>query len=126
MKIQFVTPKVEEGKRYKGEISRYTLDEKQGVCRVYVVLDREPNLEFMKRFEYNLTIGSDFFQFCDEIWIYDEDDGTAELGCIKGTRVIVKLKKGKSEKFYVQEIKLDEKYYNEKYSKQEQEEQDEE
>lgn len=110
MKVQFVTPKVEEGKKYRGEIRRYTIDKEQGVCRVYVVLDREPNLEFMKRFEFNLMKGSDFAKFCDEIWIYDEDD-TVELDNMKGTKVIVKLKKGHNEQYYVQEIKLDKKFY---------------
>ena len=110
MKIQFVTPTVEGGKKYRGEISRYTIDKEQGVCRVYVVLDREQNLEFMKRFEFNLMKGSEFFKFCDEIWIGDED-GTVELDDMKGIRVIVKLRKGRNEKYYVKEIKLDEKYY---------------
>lgn len=118
MKIQFITPKVEEEKKYRGEISRYTIDKEQGVCRVYVVLDREQNLEFMKRFDFNMMKGSDFARFCDDIWIYDEDD-TVELDNMKGIRVIVKLKKGRNEKYYVKDIKLDEKYYHE------QEEQDE-
>lgn len=113
MKIQFVKPKVQANKRYQGEISKYTLDEEHKVFRVYVTLDKEPLIEFMKRFELDKNRGSAFARFCEEMYVFNEDDGTAELDELEGLRVIVRLKKGRDEKFYVGEIQLDEKYYEE-------------
>lgn len=112
MKITFIEPNLKENKKYRGEISEYKVDKKQGACRVYVTLDREPNLTFMKRYEYDLLAGSEFCMFCWEMDIFEEE-GSADLEYLKGTRIIAKMKKGNNGRFYVQEIKLDEEYYQE-------------
>ena len=110
MNIQFIKPEVKTGKKYRGKILRYTLDEERKVFRLYVVLDREPEIEFMKRFDVDQNVGSAFALFCNDMGIYMEDD-TVELDELEGIHVIVKLKKGRNEKLYIQEILLDVKYY---------------
>lgn len=118
MRIHFVKPEVREGKKYRGEISRFTLDATHKIFRVYVILDQEPQLEFMKRFEVEQNTDSAFATFCREMGIYTEDD-TAELDELEGTRVIVKLKRGREEKLFIEKIQLDEKYYEEHESDEE-------
>ncbi len=114
MKISFVKPEVKAGKRYRGEITRYATDEEYKVLRVYVVLDREPQIEFMKRFEGCQNIDSPFARFCYDMGIYMDDD-SVELDELKGLRVKVKLKEGNDKRLYVNEIQLDEKFYETQY-----------
>ncbi len=114
MKLQFINPEVRAGKKYKGEIARYTVDEERRVLRVYVILEQEPQVEFMKRFELDQNVGSAFAMFCCDMQIYMDDD-TVDLDDMEGLKVKVKLKKGRDEKLYIEEIKLDEKFYETQY-----------
>lgn len=113
MKIEFVKPEVRVGKEYKGEIVRYKLDERHKAFRVYVILDKEPKIEFMKRIDIDWEVNSAFAVFCCEMGIYSEDDNSAELEELIGTRVIAVLNKGEDEKLYIGDIQLDEAYYQE-------------
>lgn len=116
MQIKFVKPEVKAGKEYKGEIARYKMDEKNKAFRVFVVLDKEPQIEFMKRIDIDWEVNSAFAAFCYEMGIYSEDDDLAELDELTGTRVIAVLNKGEDGKLYVGKIQLDEEYYQEHYT----------
>lgn len=113
MQIKFVKPEVKAGKEYKGEITRYKFDEKNRAFRIFVVLDKEPQIEFMKRIDIDWEVNSAFAAFCCEMGIYVEDDDSAELDELVGTRVIAVLNKGEDGKLYVGEVQLDEVYYQE-------------
>lgn len=113
MKIEFVKPEVQAGKEYKGEITRYKLDERNRAFRGFIVLDKEPQIEFMKRIDIDWEVNSAFAAFCCEMGIYTEDDDSAELDELIDTRVIAVLKKGEDGKLYVGKIQLDEEYYQE-------------
>ena len=112
MQIQFIKPELKAGKKYKGEIARYTVDEQHRVFRVYVILDQEPQVEFMKRIELDQNADSAFAMFCCDMDIYMDDD-TVELDDMEGLRVKVKLKKGRDGKLYIEQIKVCEKEYQE-------------
>lgn len=109
--IKFVKPNVKEGKKYKGEISRYEFHEEFKVLRIYVVLDKVANVEFMKRVDVDFSVGSVFATFCINMGIYFEDD-TADLDELIGSKVIVVLKKGSDDKYYINKIQLDKEYNN--------------
>lgn len=93
MKIKFIEPNLKEGKSYRGEISRYAVDKKQEACRVYVTLDKEPDLRFMKKYEYDLLAGSEFYMFCCEMDIFGEDD-SADLEYLKRSKNYCENEKG--------------------------------
>lgn len=110
MKIGFIRPRVKEGKDYTGVITKYTVDEEQKVCRIYVQLDIEPQEVFMKRFELSHKANSAVAMFCYHMGIYNEYDDTVELDELIGIRVIVKLKKGRNGQLFIEEIELDGEY----------------
>lgn len=110
--IKFVTPKVKENTRYRGEIVDYSVDAELYILRIYVTIDKEPTIRFMKRIDAELEINSYLYNLCDELRLL-KDDGTADLDLLIGTRVIVTLKQGSNEKFYINKINLDERYYSE-------------
>lgn len=113
MKIKFVKPEVRANKEYRGEIVRYKLDERNKVFRVYVALDKEPRVEFMKRIDIDWEVNSTFADFCCKMEIYVEDDDSADLEELIGIRVVAVLNKGEDGRFYVGDIQLDESYYQE-------------
>ena len=110
--IKFVKPNVKEGKKYKGEVTRYDFNEGQKVLRIYVALDKVSNCEFMKKVDVNLDINSTFANFCLDMGIYFEDD-SADLDELIGSRVVVMLKQGSDGKYYVNKMQLDEDFCNE-------------
>ena len=115
MVVQFYNPKLKSNKKYHGEIKRYTLDKERKIFRVYVVLDEVPEIEYMKRFEFDLNVSSELGEFLDNTYVLSED-GLADFDDLEGLRVIVKLKKGTNDKFYVNMICLDDEYYEQKES----------
>lgn len=110
--INFSKPNVKEKTRYRGEIVDYTVDEKKYILRIYVTINKAPNIKFMKRVNAELEINSYLYNLCDELRLL-KDDGTADLDLLIGARVIVTLKQGSNEKFYINKINLDERYYQE-------------
>lgn len=111
MKLRFIQPKVREGKKYKGIISRYDIDKRRGILRLYVVLDKEPSLEFMKRLDIDLNINSNFALFCSNMQIFTEED-EVELEELVDTRVIACLRRGRDDMLYIDRCVLDEEYYS--------------
>ena len=110
MKVKFVIPKLKSGKEYKGQIRRYTVDEERKIFRIFVVLDKVPELEYMKKFDYDLNARSELGEFCDNMLVLSED-GLVDFDELEGLPVIVKLKKGTTGKLYINEIWLDEEIF---------------
>jgi len=110
MKLKFVIPNLKEGKRYKGVISRYTVDKEKTVLRVYVIIDKEPSLEFMKRMDIDLNINSNFALFCSNMKIFTEEN-EVDLDRLLDIRVIVQLQKGRDDMLYIDRCRLDQHYY---------------
>lgn len=120
MEIEFIKPRVFAGKRYHGEITRFQLNSERTALFIFVRLDNEPSMEFMKRFDADISIQSRLFDFCREIRVLT-GERTADLKEAIGTRVIVRLTRY-NEKLYVEKIWLDKEFY----SSDEEEEDDEE
>lgn len=112
MQIEFVKPSIQAGRSYRGEISRYTTNRSKTALYVFVVIDEEPELEFMKKFDADMSIFSQLADFCADMDIF-LDELIADLEQLKGRRVIVRLKRGRNQKLYVEKIRLDEEYYSE-------------
>lgn len=110
--VKFVIPKVKENVRYRGEIIDYSVDAERYILRIYVTIDKELSIRFMKRVDVELERGSYFHNLCNWLGMLN-DDGEADLDLLIGTRVVVTLKQGRNEKFYINKIKLDEQYYQE-------------
>lgn len=121
MEIEFIKPKVFVGKRYYGEITRFKPNGEQTALFIFVRLDDEPNLEFMKRFDADMSIQSHLANFCRDMGVFTSER-TADLTGLIGTRVIVRLTRY-NEKLYVNKIWLDEEFYS---SDEEDEEEDDE
>lgn len=120
MEIEFIRPRVFAGKRYHGEITRFKLNSERTALFIFVRLDNEPSMEFMKRFDADISIQSRLFDFCQDMQIFT-GERTADLKELEGRRVIVRLTRYNG-KLYVDKIWLDEAYY----SSDEEEEDDEE
>lgn len=110
MEIQFHKPQVFAGKRYHGEITRYKLNSEQTALFIFVRLDDEPNMEFMKRFDADMSIQSHLADFCREMEVFC-GERRADLKEILGRRVIVRLSRY-NKKLYVDKIWLDEEFYS--------------
>jgi len=110
--IKFITPNVKENTRYRGNIIDYTVDAERYILRIYVTINREPEVRFMKRVDIELEINSYFYSLCNELGVLN-DDGTADLDLLIDTKVLVTLKQGNDEKFYINKIKRDEQHYQE-------------
>lgn len=123
MEIQFYKPRVFAGKRYHGEITRFKPNSEQTALFIFVRLDDEPNMEFMKRFEADMSIQSHLADFCRAIQVFTSER-TADLKEAIGTRVIVRLTRY-NEKLYVDKIWLDEEFYSSDEEEEEDDEEDE-
>ena len=110
MKLKFIEPNIKEGRRYHGEISRYSINDKKKSVYIFAVIDDEPEMEFMKRFEYNLSIYSQFADFCENMCIFT-DDLEVDLNELIGRKVFLRLVEV-DRKMYINEIWLDEDYYD--------------
>ena len=111
MQVQFYNPKIKSNKKYHGEIQRYTIDKDRKIFRLYVILDEVPEIEYMKRFDYDFNVNSELGEFCNDMYVMSED-GLVDFDELEGLKVVVKLRKGTNGKLYVNEIWLDEEYYN--------------
>lgn len=110
MELEFIKPSVKAGRQYRGVISRYTPSRARTELYVFVTLDDEPELEFMKRFDADMSIHSKLADFCDNMRIFTSEV-TADLNELEGRRVIVTLIRRKR-KFYIDKIWLDEDCYD--------------
>lgn len=110
MEIEFIKPKVQAGRRYHGEITRYAPNRSQTALYVFVTIDDEPELEFMKRFDADMSIHSRLADFCDNMQIFT-GELTADLNELIGRRVLLRLTR-KNRKLYIDKLWLDEEYYN--------------
>lgn len=122
MEIEFIKPRVFAGKRYHGEITRFQLNSERTALFIFVRLDNEPSMEFMKRFDADISIQSRLFDFCRDMQIFT-GERTADLKELEGRRVIVRLTRY-NEKLYVDKIWLDEEFYSsdEEYEEEDDEE----
>ena len=114
--VTFVKPNVKENVKYRGEIVDYTADAERYILRIYVSIEKEPSIRFMKRVDVELEKNSYFYRLCNELEVL-ENDMKADLDLLIGTRVVITLKKGRGKKFYVNKIKLDEQYYQQQQEK---------
>lgn len=110
MKIDFIKPQVKAGRRYHGEITRYTPNRNQTALYVFATIDDEPELEFMMRLDADRSIHSRLADFCDEMRIFN-GERTADLNELVGRRVLLRLTQ-KNRKFYIDKMWLDEEYYD--------------
>lgn len=120
MEIEFIKPRVFAGKRYHGEITRFKLNSEQTALFIFVRLDDEPNMEFMKRFEADMSIQSHLADFCRAMEVFC-GERRADLKGVIGRRVIVRLSRY-NKKLYVDKIWLDEEYYSSDEEDEEEEE----
>lgn len=116
--VNFVKPKVRENKWYKGEIVDYSLDLEKNTLRIYVIVDKEPTIRFMRKMDVRLEVNSHFYKLCYELDLFN-DDLSADLDLLIETRVLVTFHQVDNGQFFIDKIKLDAEFY-------EQEEQDEE
>lgn len=110
--VKFVKPNVTENVRYRGEIVDYSVDAERYILRIYVTISKEPSIRFMKRVDVELESGSYFYNLCAELELF-HDDMSADLDLLVGTKVVITLKQGHGEKFFINKIKLDKRYYKE-------------
>ena len=110
MELEFIKPRVQAGRRYHGEITKYTPNRTQTALYVFVTIDDEPELEFMKRFDADMSIHSQLADFCDNMRIFT-GELTADLNELIGRRVILRLTR-KNRKLYIDKLWLDEEYYD--------------
>lgn len=112
MEIKFIKTRLVEGQLYSSEIVRYEIDEEQNIFKVYIVVDGVPELEFCKRYEYTVSIYSEFAQFCRDMHIL-KGDNIAELDKLINTRIYAAFRKGIKGSMFISQIFMDGDYFEE-------------
>lgn len=110
MKIKLKGSKIKTGKWYYGFITKHICT--QSKIRVYVELDDDAGVEYVKVIPINENENSKFASFARKMQIIDED-GEADTSELDGLAVKVILQRGRDENLYVGSICIDYDYYEE-------------
>lgn len=90
MELEFIKPKVFAGKRYHGEITRFKPNREQTALFIFVRLDDEPNMEFMKRFDADMSIQSHLADFCRAMKVLIGERRRLDYGKQSGNEIFAK------------------------------------
>ncbi|MCM1237424.1 MAG: hypothetical protein NC489_45745 [Ruminococcus flavefaciens] len=108
---------MELGKKYKGEIRRYTLDEMHRIFCVYITIDElGHDFEYVKKFEYNLNLNSELGMFCNNMMIMP-DHQFVDFDDLLGEKVVVTMGKNAKGILYVSEVYMDDEFYDKQFEK---------
>ena len=101
--------KLKEHIWYTGVISRYR--ESSSKLIIYVILDEDPDVEYIKSVRINKSINSPLARVAEDLNLVDEY-GCFDSEELEDTRVKATLRKGKDDTLFINKICYDDDYYD--------------
>ncbi|WP_125142162.1 hypothetical protein [Clostridium transplantifaecale] len=111
MKFTLIDSKLKLGKWYRGQITHHIIDNNSTRIRIFVNLEKDKSTQYMKSVPLILNSNSKFAKLADDLEIFNEY-GEIDTDLMDGIVVQAKLQKGKDDIRYIDDMHIDDDWYD--------------